>query len=192
MEVKPLRVFIALPLEEKIEEIEEILQDMRRIEGVKWVKKENFHITLRFLGNVEEEKVKDISQCLGKVLPYPPFYLTLQGIGGFPSIHSPRVIWLGCEEGREKVEEIKKRLDEELLKIDFPLEERTFHPHLTLGRVKRKGKRFPLEEKAKKWGGKRIGPIKMEKLVLFQSILQREGPLYIPLNTFYFKDEEVC
>lgn len=144
------------------------------------MEEENLHLTLKFLGEVKEERIKEISKILRELSRrFKKFEFSLKNIGAFPDKHSPRVIWVGAEEGREEMIELQKEIEEELVSLGFKKEARGFHPHLTIARVKRKADFKELFRVAYK---SRVFLI--EGLVLFKSTLTPKGPIYEKVEKF--------
>lgn len=131
-------MFIALELPLGLKEELLLLQERLRskISGVRWVRTEGIHLTLKFFGDIERGQLEAIEEVLRRTAPSEVFSLFLTGLGVFPNHRMPRVLWVGIqeEEGKELVD-FQKRLEEGLEGICFPREGRAFSPHLTLGRV---------------------------------------------------------
>ncbi len=134
-----VRTFIALdtPLEVK-EAILRIQEELRRIRGatVSWVRPEGIHLTLKFLGDVESERIPEVieavnssAQGIGRIV------IVTTITGGFPRLAVPKVLWLGLEAG-EALDKLQNNLERSLSDLGFLHEEKAFHPHLTVGRVK--------------------------------------------------------
>lgn len=103
----------------------------------RWEPMEKFHATIKFLGNVEEQILpKLISTIEHSLKEFSPFTLTFSGLGCFPHPDRPRVIWIGCQNVDGVLQRIKETLDSVLLPFGVEREDRPFHPHVTLGRVK--------------------------------------------------------
>ncbi|MEN3039203.1 MAG: RNA 2',3'-cyclic phosphodiesterase [Candidatus Kryptonium sp.] len=136
-----IRTFIAVDVPEKIkDEIFEIEKELVKSvgEGVKWEEKEKFHITLKFLGDVNEEAIDSIYKTLNEKLNgFGKFSIIYKGIGAFPDIKNPRVIWIGCEDPTGKLFELQKIVEEKMSELGFEKEDKEYHPHITLGRVKK-------------------------------------------------------
>ena len=132
-----MRCFIAIKLSKEVKEKVAYLQDKLRTLGLdaKWVEFENLHITLKFLGQVDKElsKIKDIVAGLSSLVE--PFVLQLSGVGAFPDLRRPRILWLGISPQNSPVK-IIEYLEEELFKVGIAKEKRTPHPHITLARIK--------------------------------------------------------
>ena len=104
---------------------------------VRWEHPAQFHATLKFLGDVAPETMTCVlSSVRAATEGSPPFTVTFHGLGAFPSLDAPKVIWIGAEATDGALVGIKKRVDAALLDLGFPAEQRPFHPHVTLGRVR--------------------------------------------------------
>ncbi len=183
-----VRSFIALELSEEVKkQLSELLEKLQRTNAaVKWVEPENLHLTLKFLGEVPQEKIEQVKSALSEIaLSVSPFSFTVRGVGGFPSLSRPRVLWIGVEETPELMR-LQKTVEQEMEKLGFPPEERPYHPHITIGRVKSmtgmEKVRAILTEKAKLV----FGVVLVNHLILFRSDLSKEGPTYTPLAKLSF------
>ena len=104
---------------------------------VRWEASAKFHATIKFLGDIEESKLPTIIKKIEqKVSTHPCFDVSYEGVGTFPNRNHPRVIWIGCENLDGQLLRLKNDLDVSLVPHGFPIEERSFHAHVTLGRVK--------------------------------------------------------
>ncbi len=104
--------------------------------AVKWVERDNLHVTLRFLGEVEETRAASLADALAAPLPLAPFSMTLGPGGCFPSSGDVRVAWLAVREGVEEARRVFELIDARLQPLGFEREAREYTPHLTLGRVR--------------------------------------------------------
>lgn len=181
-----MRLFFALTLPARIRAV---LNDWQQLwstsmdkTNVKWVREENLHLTLKFLGQVAPDQLSHIVPAVRLAMAEQlPLTLTLGGIGAFPNPRRARVLWVGLQKGATELNELHQRLDSELANLGFPPEKRTFIPHLTLGRLRqpaRLGTPPSLTDGLTFQG---------DRIVLYESILKPRGPLYKPLATFYFK-----
>ncbi|MGB2692999.1 MAG: RNA 2',3'-cyclic phosphodiesterase [Thermodesulfobacteriota bacterium] len=135
-----MRLFIAALLPEEIrQQLTNYVDSFKNsLDGVKWEKSEKLHITLKFLGDVEEPKLDDISNSLGKLVSqYSPFSLNLTELGGFPNLKKPRILYHGLS-NNPQLANLAYELEGELNGLGFEKENRKFVPHITLGRVKKK------------------------------------------------------
>src|SRR3989344_3979289 len=139
-----MRVFIALDLNEEIRNyLFEVENELKKIlkAKIKWVDKSKIHVTLKFIGEIKEEKINEIKERLRKI-NFEKIILELNEIGFFPNKNKPRVIWVGLKD-EKKVIELQKKIDENL--IDLFSSEQKFSAHLTLGRIKLLKEKFPEE-----------------------------------------------
>ncbi|MDP8237091.1 MAG: RNA 2',3'-cyclic phosphodiesterase, partial [Candidatus Erginobacter occultus] len=117
------RLFIALDLPGEIaENISRLVRELAgRLEGVRWTPAENIHLTLKFLGQAETERIPQIRNCLDRAADqHLPLEVSLEGLGAFPGGRKPRVIWTGVGEGREKLAGLAEDLDRGLAELGFP------------------------------------------------------------------------
>jgi len=180
-----MRAFIAIELPDNIkEELSSIQSDLKTAQAdVKWVKTENIHLTLKFLGEVSEVKITEIKTAIDRVSKdHKKFETSLFKAGAFPKIDNPRVIWVGIDRNCSLIEEIALKIDEECEKLGFKREERQFSAHLTIGRVRSGKNKDPLKEKLLAQDVKEQA-FTVDKLTLFQSTLTPSGPIYTSLYT---------
>lgn len=133
-----IRCFIAAEVPEAVKKsLGEIILTLRKSGAdVKWVAPQNIHITLKFLGSIDEELIGPIKEALSrKVARYAPFHIRIYDIGCFPDERRPRVVWVGVEDPGE-LQSLYKDIDAEMAGFGFPVETRPFSPHLTIGRVR--------------------------------------------------------
>jgi 2'-5' RNA ligase len=180
-----VRSFIALELSDEARvELARIEEALKKSDAnVKWVKPESVHLTLKFLGYIDEEKIAPISEKIEKIASgISPFDIALSGIGVFPSWRQARVIWVGIEEGAENVKTLAGQVEEAMAREGFEKEERSFRSHLTLGRVRSPKNKEKLEKEALSI---EVKPAKshISKIILFKSDLSQKGAVYTPLFT---------
>jgi len=180
---RPLRLFVAIEVTEKIRALLERIQATLKneIEEAKWVKPENIHLTLKFLGHVSSVKVEDVKKAIVAALEgTAPFTIRTSVAGVFPSARKPRVLWLGIGEGEKNCVDTARALEERLEPLGIERETRKFHPHLTLGRIKFLKDRSSVE---KAYAGLVLNEVSMDvgEISLFQSELSAEGPIYTKL-----------
>jgi 2'-5' RNA ligase len=177
-----IRSFLAFELPREIrEQIGAVSKELQKTRmPVRWVKVENIHLTIVFLGSVNEDTIGDIKQKVQlAVKGFSTIKTRLKGVGVFPNRRSPRVIWVGLNGEIEKLSTLRDGLQAELKALGFKPEKRPFRPHLTMGRFKgivdRDGKL--------KWVLDRYHDIAsdfryLNELVLFKSDLKPDGPVY--------------
>ena len=183
-----MRTFIAIELPKEIKDSLSKVQDKLKTSGadIKWVSPQNIHLTLKFLGEIDDKKLDKITQILEEITknsnPYP---LRLSCVGAFPKINFPRVIWIGIDKGNTETKEIAKALEENIAKIGIPKEDRPFSCHITLGRVKSSLNREGLVENLNNLANyteKEKLEFLVTKITLFESTLTPKGPIYEALK----------
>jgi len=175
-----IRAFIALNTSEqaqsKIFEIQEYLSDIKS--DIKWEPREKFHITLKFLGDVEENILKNITEELRYELNnFGNFPIEYRSLGVFPNLKLPKVLWIGASDKEKKVFGLNKTIEANVKNYNFDDESKRFHPHITLGRVK--GIRGVKEviEMMQQHGHEGIIDSASE-ICIMKSTLTREGSFY--------------
>lgn len=185
-----MRLFLAIEIPLNIREFLASLIDLKpAIDGVNIVSKQNLHITLKFLGEVEEKlipKIKEILHVLTR--DFYPFKLKITRPGVFPDRDKPRVIWIGTE-NKEVLKSLTKRIDESLSVIGFQKETREFKAHITLARVKNhKNGRYLFEKLIDKYRQLSIEhrqfEFSVEEFVLMKSTLTPNGSIYEVIERF--------
>lgn len=176
-----MRTFIAIDLSPEIKNrLTAAVKQLKPLAtGIKWVAPENYHLTLKFLGEVAEPRVEVIKAVLDELVgKYQKFSLVARGTGSFPPGQSRmRVIWVGLEAGPELLS-IQAELEEALSRQGFEREERPFSPHLTIGRAREPQKQDRLKAELDRLGQQEFGAMEVKEIELFQSILRPEGPEY--------------
>lgn len=182
--LKMIRVFFAISIPEELREKLVLVQETLKTKchSIKWVKRENVHLTLKFIGEIPEDKLAGLSIILKNVADrHSSFLAVAEGIGSFPTIKNPKVIWAGIKEGHEQIANISRDIEEKAKKIGFAAEEKPFTSHITIGRVNQKDRREKsqeLTEGLSALSGWKGGPMKVNSLLLMSSILKREGSEY--------------
>jgi 2'-5' RNA ligase len=180
-----IRSFLAIELPKPIlRKIEEVQGDLRLTHAdVRWVNPEKIHLTLKFFGNIEESRIDPIFRSIEESVQNTlPFSLKVRGVGAFPQMKNPRVIWMGLVEEGEVLSSLQKQIETQLGKIGFQPEDRPFHPHLTLGRMRSGRGKDELVGRMEKHKEEEFGDLPVEKVVLFKSDLRPSGPIYTPLG----------
>ncbi|HHO56980.1 MAG TPA: RNA 2',3'-cyclic phosphodiesterase [Thermoplasmatales archaeon] len=144
---------------------------------LKMVEPENVHLTIKFLGDIKEEMVKDIRKIMeDAVKDIQPFRGVIRGVGAFPGINNIRVIWLGFHDDGEVVK-ISKTIDENLSSLGFR-KERSYVPHITVARMKSGLKKEEVIRVLKEYEEREFGEVECKEIKLKKSILTRDGPIY--------------
>lgn len=183
-----MRAFIAIELPKNIKDLLAGLQEGLKKSGadVKWVAPENIHLTLKFLGELDDETLEKIKKIVEIVAAKNNNYkISLSSLGAFPKIDYPRVIWAGLEKGTAETEKIAKELEERIEKFGIPKEDRAFSCHITLGRARPSLNREKLirELKNSQEGfAKKALEFEAAKITLFKSTLNPKGASYETLK----------
>ncbi|MCX7715931.1 MAG: RNA 2',3'-cyclic phosphodiesterase [Endomicrobia bacterium] len=189
-----MRTFIAVELQKDvIESINNfVFKTYREIDSnkISWVKKENLHITLKFLGEIDEKQVEIVKTVLKEILQNKKgFLVSVEGVCVFPKINSPRVIWLGIKEGKDELKTLANLIEEELYKNGFPKESKEFTAHLTIARIKQIKRLEEVRNYVEKYKNYPFGISRVKDITFFQSILKPEGPEYRVINKFILSSE---
>jgi 2'-5' RNA ligase len=136
--VDRLRLFIAVDTPGEVKQSLAILADdmSRAAKGVRWEPSVKFHCTLRFLGDVDRSRLVSLEEEVRSASAVPPLSVAYSGIGFFPAGARPRVVWAGISDTHGDLRRLQERISAGLTRLGFPREERPFHPHVTLGRVR--------------------------------------------------------
>lgn len=180
-----VRAFLAVDVDKSlIDKIVEIQETFNLINApVKFVEPENLHFTIKFFGDVNEEKIEEINDIITKkVVNFSSFDMLINGIGVFPSLRYIRVLWLGAE-NFDSFSNLQMELDQEFVKIGFE-KERNYIPHLTIGRLKGSGNKDELVKKIEELNNITVGKTTIDRLILKKSELTPFGPIYTDLKTF--------
>ncbi len=183
-----MRTFIAIELPQEIKEELGRLQEKLKAAGadVKWVEPKNIHLTLKFLGEIDEQARNRICSTLEEICrTRKPFVIALSSLGAFPNTISPRVIWAGISQGDSEVKEIAQAVEEHLETIGFPKENREFSSHITIGRTRSGKNRQELTKLLANLTQKNLErQFPVTKIILFKSTLTPHGPIYEILQEF--------
>ncbi|GAB4311247.1 MAG: RNA 2',3'-cyclic phosphodiesterase [Candidatus Sumerlaeia bacterium] len=169
-----------------------LLSDMRKAvqftpAAPSWTRAESAHLTLQFLGDTAEERVGELAAALDRAAArLKPFEVGLRGLGGFPNMRRPRVLWLGAAEGAAELQAARDAVVRETQAMGIPPEERPFHAHLTLARIKNYKGVEAMMDRLRRFEGKSAGRFTASEIVLFRSQLHPQGALYTALHTAKF------
>ena len=173
-----MRLFTAIDFNELRENLQKLQDIDKALAKIK--KAETFHLTLKFLGKVSEEKAEEVKEKLGQV-KLSPFKLTLDKIGAFPSENYIRVIWVGVKP-KEEVTKLQENIENALKEFNFKKDFK-FHPHITLARVKSVNDREKLIKTLKEIKVEEK-TIEVKDFRLVESTLTQKGPVYEDLETY--------
>ena len=150
---------------------------------VKWVEEENLHVTLKFLGQVDEREVHTVCRLVQEaVAGQAPFDMTVAGIGAFPNAKRPRVIWAGVTAGGPELIRIHADLERALRAQGYPREDRPYTPHITLGRIRQIQPNAQLATELEQHQGWDGGQTVVRELLVMASQLSSDGPHYIVMG----------
>ncbi len=179
-----IRTFIAIAVDDRLRDtLAAVQHELRAVgTGVAWVCPAGMHLTLKFLGDVEEARVPEIAAALTPVAAaVAPFTATLAGMGVFPTPQRPRVLWAGITAGAEALVALAAGVDAALTALGFPPEPRPFSPHLTLGRLQAPGDTAPLLARLEAYRDTIFGETPITALTLYRSDLSPRGAAYTAL-----------
>jgi 2'-5' RNA ligase len=184
-----IRTFIAIELDESIKDGLTRLQEGLKGEvpqgSVRWVRPASIHLTLKFLGDVPADQTREITRALERSCQgFAPFSLTCGGLGCFPNLKRPRVVWVGVHEETGTLAQLQKAIEANVAPLGYPTEKRKFSPHLTLGRVQRRVSSSDLHRLGEQVGSSEIGTLgqmEVRSVNLMRSDLRPSGAVYTRL-----------
>jgi 2'-5' RNA ligase len=180
-----MRTFIAIPLSEGCREMLAAIQDKLRSfnADIRWASVSSIHLTLKFLGEMDPVLLPQLSERLRQSSALQPaFDLRVRGLGGFPNLRSPRVVWCGLEGETDRLGKLQEVVEQACEPLGFPREARDFHPHLTLGRVQGKRNLQPLLDYIK-IGSDLESSLTAREFNIYKSVLTPRGAIYTVLDT---------
>ena len=181
-----MRLFIAVDLDDASraavaavqKRIAVALDDSRS--RVIWVKPDRMHLTLVFIGEVDESRAPELVAAVERPVEAPPFEIVFEDVGTFPSSGAPRAVWVGISGGARQLTDLQADMARRMVALDVPLEARPFHPHLTLGRWKASRS----SDRRRALDAARPGVVartRIDAATLYQSRISSAGPTYTPL-----------
>ena len=187
-----IRCFVAIEIPDRIQAILSEVQNKfrQKIKKASWTRSENFHLTLKFLGDVEQSGINRINSTLTRIAAYyEPFCINIGGIGTFPNLYRPRVLWVGLAQGAKKITTFADIINREFDKLGFSYDSR-FHPHLTLARLKDSVNMKTYTEFFKKFKTISGTSMNVDHLTLVRSELHPSGAVYTPLHIYPLSREK--
>lgn len=188
-----IRSFLAIPVPAAIQK--SVASAVQRLQhpgdGMKWVPSDNLHLTLKFLGDVDNRQVPQICAitraCVAGIIP---FEVLFQGISAFPDPARPRVVYAAIVDGGEPLKRIVMRLEERLAEVGFKPEPRDYIPHMTLARTRGGSRRGSPELAAAitTQGNRKLGSMLVDRVLVMASFLDKEGPTYQVMDTILLSD----
>ena len=178
------RTFIAIdiPYSKDIKDCISVFANTFQNEKIKWIDADNLHLTLKFLGDTQENKIEAITSRLKEIGSQQiPFEVIVKNAGVFKNISHPAIIWIGIEESKP-LTFFKNQIDLCLTDYGFQPEERKFSPHLTIGRVKILKDKSALQQLLNNYHNKTFIRFSVSEVIFYESILDYKGPRYIILG----------
>lgn len=184
-----VRLFIAVTIPDDVRvALAGLLTDCSAMpDKVKWVAADNLHLTLKFLGNVPEDTIAQIIGIIDTVAAqHSQFTFSMRGLGCFPNLVRPRVLFVDSCAGHDNLKQIASDLEQQLVPLGFEPENRQFKTHITIGRFKTRRGKPKLSDNLLGYIGDHketeYGTFTVSKLTLMQSVLTPEGPIYTPVH----------
>ncbi len=174
------RLFIAIDFESSI--IEQIKNISFGVRNARWVQEDQIHLTLRFIGNSDDNTYRDILSVLNQI-QFEPFFINAKGVGYFPPRGKPNILWVGIKQSLE-LQSLFNNIQRSLIKAGVPKDNRKFHPHITIARIKNKIN--PSEIIPFLTGNSlfKIDNIPVTNFHLYSSILKQKGAVHIIEETY--------
>ncbi len=188
-----IRAFIAVELAPAaVANIESAIAELKPIfPAIRWVPPANFHLTVKFLGDIEASQVQAIADALElAITPFPRSTINAKGLGVFPNVRQPKIFWVGFV-GAE-LARLAAAVDRALLPLGFSLEARKFTPHLTIGRWRQGESRTgDVKLALDRWRERDFGVTTIDRVILFQSELKPAGAAYTQLKVIKLNDQPI-
>lgn len=185
-----VRLFVGCELEEALRA--RLAEVGRRAglsaDGLRWTAPEAMHVTLKFLGEVEEALVGEVTSVLEEPLgDVPAFAVLFQGLGRFPPRGAPRVLWAGISEGAAELISLSRIVESAMEAVGFEREKRVFLPHVTLARVKRDARPRGVGELVREGKATTFGSQEIRYVSLIRSVLGPDGAVYTPVHKWVLR-----
>lgn len=176
-----IRTFIAIELPKEINDnLQKLQNDMKdSMPDARWTKYGNIHLTLKFLGDTNVTKLELIGTIIQEIArKYSPFIISLKGIGAFPNSRKPSVIWTGIDKGKDEISKLANEIESAMEKLGFPRENRSFNPHLTIGRVRELNHPSEMMQALENPTVGEVGEFTVDRVNFIKSELNPKGSIY--------------
>ena len=185
-----MRLFVALETPAAVREnLADLLKSLRAVSPqTRWVRPENLHVTLKFIGEVPETRLAAIRSAIAGVRSDQPVTLDFRGLGFFPNDEHPRVFWVGIA-ASQNLKSVAADIDKAMEKLGIPREQRPFSPHLTLARFEPPGLPDKLRSAIQENAARDFGSLRTSQFHLIESKLKSSGAEYTTLERFPFAAE---
>lgn len=183
--MEKIRTFVAIELSQEIKEnLKEIQEELKKTNAdVKWVKPENIHLTLKFLGSISAQQISEIATELkSRLMGFGSFSIEVAKVGSFPEKGRLRVIWAGIGTGSQEAIQLQSKVEDSLKRFNFPQEDRLYTPHLTIGRARSPHNIKTLQELLITKSSVQFGKMVVEDISVIRSDLKPDGPIYTTLE----------
>jgi 2'-5' RNA ligase len=187
-----IRTFIALELPPSLISLLAKVQENIQTMGLraKWVRPDNIHLTLKFLGNINPADIEKIGRAMvDAVSEFETFNLVAAGIGVFPGVNRPRVIWVGLKGQVQLLFAMQRRLEDNLAVLGYKKEKRPFKGHLTLGRFRQNVNRETIRRVLQEFGNLASEEFTVRRVIFYKSDLKPTGAVYSELQQASFNDD---
>lgn len=171
-----MRIFVAIDFPESVKQSLGYL--CAGLPGIKWVEDHQFHLTLRFIGETDGSRYRDVIDTLSEI-SVPEFTIVLSHIGTFPFKGAPRVLWVGVEPSKPLLQ-LSQKINQKLQNIHIEKDPHKYFPHVTLGRFRENVKRYRLQHYLDQYGMIRSTEITVREFTLFSSVLSKKGAKHYP------------
>jgi 2'-5' RNA ligase len=180
-----MRSFVAVDLGPELRRpLVGLLKELPRTRDVRWCTQDQLHVTLKFLGEVDQARLKQVCDIVARSSrQLAPFQIRLSGLGGFPSPRSPRVLWCGIDDPSGSCARWVSLADPQFTALGFEAETRAFTPHITLGRSKSPQGAAAMREVLERTAALPAVEMTVSEIVLFESRLSPAGARYIRVQT---------
>ncbi len=185
-----IRAFVGFFTTKRIyEHVERLEEEFKGIIKGKWVDIQNLHMTLQFLGNIDEDKAVEIIKNMQSITErFGPFNIKYQSLGAFPSPEKARILWIGVSEGTQKLRAMAKEIQRSNKRSGINPDSKPFHPHVTICRIKEAdGKK--VARLIRKYRNYNFGEDTVTKIALIKSTLTPVSPVYTVIEEFYLRGE---
>jgi 2'-5' RNA ligase len=184
-----MRLFTGIDLPEEVgQNLEELLTKLRPAARLKWSRVRNLHITTKFIGEWPEDRLKELSAALAEVPKRESIPISVSGLGWFPNPHSPRVFWAGIQ-APPQLAELAHDTDQRLGRLGIALEDRPFHPHLTLARIRPPADLLELKKAVAALPSVEFGSFTVDRFYLYLSQRGPTGSEYHHLAGFSIREK---
>mgnify|MGYP001567170522 FL=1 len=177
----PIRTFIAIDLCDEFKETIALIQrDLKELDlDISWVKRDNLHLTLKFLGNVAPDKIPSVIETFQSTFKnFPSFTVELADLGAFPRVDKPQILWVGLKEETSVLQNIADSVENNFTPLGFSKEASAFEPHITIGRLRSNKNTSLLSDKLRNYTFPSGIRQEMTCATLYKSVLSSQGPSY--------------